>query len=285
MLTTAELNLLGRLDLAYGRPQSGLYSGERRSPRAARSPEFSDFRPYVSGDDFRQIDWSAFARFEKLMLRLYVAEEEACLNVVLDCSGSMGLGEPPKWTAARRLAAGLSFMGLSAMDRVQVGSLRGRHLPPVRGRDGVSRVWRFLESLEVGGEADPQDLIQLRWLRPGLTVVISDCLGDQRSWGPGLASLRARRQEPVLWQVLAPDEEEPPISGDLKLVDVESGRARELTITPRLLGEYRRALAEHREMLARAARGAAGRFLHSNSAEDLETTMLAGLRAGAIRRG
>jgi uncharacterized protein (DUF58 family) len=115
--------------------------------------------------------------------------------------------------------------------------------------------------------------------------VISDCLADQRSWGPGLASLRARRQEPVLWQVLAPDEEEPPISGDLKLVDVESGRARELTITPRLLGEYRRALAEHRETLARAARGAAGRFLHSNSAEDLETTMLAGLRAGAIRRG
>ena len=151
MLTTADLNLLGRLDLAYRRPQSGLYAGERRSPRAARSPEFADFRPYVSGDDFRQIDWRAYARFEKLVLRLYVAEEEACLNVVLDSSASMGLGEPPKWPAARRLAAGLCFLGLSAMDRVQVGTLGDEHLPPLRGRDGVARIWSFLEKLETGG--------------------------------------------------------------------------------------------------------------------------------------
>jgi uncharacterized protein (DUF58 family) len=285
MLTTAELNLLGRLDLAYRRPQSGLYAGERRSPRAARSPEFSDFRPYVSGDDFRQIDWRAYARFEKLMLRLYVAEEEACLNVVLDSSGSMALGEPAKWPAARRLAAGLCFLGLSAMDRVQIGTLTGKYLPPLRGRDGVSRIWRFLEGLDPSGEAGPAHLAGLRWLRPGMTVVISDFLVPEASWGTALASLQSRRQEPVLWQVLAVDEENPSISGDLKLVDVESGRTRELTITPRLLGEYRRALAAHRDALTRAAQAARGRFVHSNSHETLETTMLAGLRAGVVRRG
>src|ERR1051326_2733834 len=115
VLSAAELTLLGRLDLAYRRPQSGLYAGERRSPRTARSAEFSDFRPYVAGDDFRQIDWRAYARLEKLMLRLYVAEEEACLNVVLDASGSMALGTPPKWPLARRLAAALAFVGLAAM--------------------------------------------------------------------------------------------------------------------------------------------------------------------------
>src|SRR2546429_5077246 len=104
LLTAADLPLLGRLGLAYRRPQSGLYAGERRSPRSARSPEFSDFRPYVSGDDFRQIDWRAYARLEKLMLRLYVAEEEACLNVLLDTSGSMALGSPANGPIARRLA-------------------------------------------------------------------------------------------------------------------------------------------------------------------------------------
>src|SRR2546421_4382055 len=138
MLSTAELNLLGRLDLAYGRQQSGLYAGERRSPRAARSPEFSDFRPYVSGDDFRQIDWGAYARLEKLMLRLYVAEEEACLNVVVDTSASMGLGEPVKWPSARRLAAALGFLGLAAMDRVQVGALGRGGAPPRRAPARVS---------------------------------------------------------------------------------------------------------------------------------------------------
>lgn len=285
MLTAAELSLLGRLDLAYRRSQSGLYAGERRSPRAARSPEFSDFRAYVSGDDFRQIDWRAYARFEKLMLRLYVAEEEACLNVVLDTSASMSLGEPPKWPAARRLAAALCFLGLSAMDRVQVGPLRGAHLPALRGRDGVSRIWRFLEGLEPSGEAAPEDIARLRWLRPGMTVVISDFLVEEASWAPVLATLRGRRQEPVLWQVLAADEEDPDLSGDLKLIDVESGNGRELTITPRLLGEYRRALAAHRQALTRAAQAASGRFLHSASGETLEAAMVAGLRAGVVRRG
>lgn len=285
MLTAADLILLGRLDLAYRRPQSGLYAGERRSPRAARSPEFADFRPYVSGDDFRQIDWRAFARFEKLMLRLYVAEEEACLNVVLDSSTSMALGEPSKWPAARRLAAALSFLGLTAMDRVQVGELGGRHLPSLRGRDGVARIWRFLEELDTEGRATPDELQRLRWPRPGLTVVVSDFLVENVNWTSALASLRARRQEPVLWQVLAPDEENPAISGDLKLIDAESSRARELTITPRLQGEYRRALAAHRAGLLHSAQAVGGRFLHSSSRDGLEATMLVGLRAGVITRG
>lgn len=284
MLTAAELTLLGRLDLAYRRPQSGLYAGERRSRRSARSPEFSDFRPYVSGDDYRQIDWRAYARLEKLMLRLYVAEEEACLNVVLDVSASMALGEPAKWPAARRLAAALSFLGLAAMDRVQVGEMGAGRLPPLRGRDGVSRVWAFLEGLAPAGAAGPEELWRLRWARPGITVVISDFLVEGTSWAPALAGLAARRQEVVLWQVLAPDEERPPLSGDLKLVDVESERVRELTITPGLASEYQRALAAHRTMLARAAQAAGGRFVHSGSRDDLEATMLAGLRTGVVRR-
>ena len=290
MLSAAELSLLARLDLAYRKPSRGLYAGERRSPRSARSPEFSDFRPYVAGDDFRQIDWRAFARLERLTLRLYVAEEEACLNVVLDASESMALGEPPKWPAARKLAAALAFLGLAGMDRVVVGTLDGRALPATRGRDGVSRIWGFLEGIEPGGEASPADLNRLRWLRPGMTVVLSDFLaGDPETgpadWGPALAGLRTRRQEPLLWQVLAPDEEQPSLAGDFKLVDVESGRHRELTITPAVLAEYDRALAALRTRLRQAAAAAGGRLVHTGSGADLEAVMLAGLRLGVVRRG
>ena len=285
MLTATELTLLGRLDLAYRRPLSGLYSGERRSTRSARSPEFSDFRPYVPGDDFRQIDWKAYARLERLMLRLYVAEEEACLNVVLDASTSMGLGTPSKWENGRRLAAALAFLGLEAMDRVQVGALGGRHLPPLRGRDGVHRVWGLLQELEPDGRSGSEDLVRARWLRPGLTILVSDFLMDDSEWGPALASLRSRRQEPVLWQVLAPDEEHPALTGDLKLIDAETDRARELTITPGLRRQYLRALSEHREQLARACLGAGGRFLHTSSSDDLEAAMVAALRTGVVKRG
>jgi uncharacterized protein (DUF58 family) len=290
LLSAAELTLLSRLDLAYRRSRNGLYAGERRSPRAARSPEFSDFRPYVPGDDFRQIDWRAYARLERLTLRLYVAEEEACLNVVLDASESMALGSPPKWPAARRLAAALAFLGLAAMDRVTLGTLDGRFLPPLRGRDGVGRMWQFLEGLEPAGESGPDGLARLRWARPGMTVVVSDFMaGDQdgaaADWSPALAAVGGRRQEPVLWQVLAPDEERPWITGDLKLVDPETGRDREITITPAVVADYERALAALRDRLSRGAEAAGGRFLSSESGADLERHMLAGLRAGVLRRG
>jgi uncharacterized protein (DUF58 family) len=290
LLNAAELTLLSRLDLAYRRSRSGLYAGERRSPRAARSPEFSDFRPYVSGDDFRQIDWRAYARLERLMLRLYVAEEEACLNVVLDASESMALGTPSKWPAARRRAAALAFLGLAAMDRVTLGTLDGRFLPPLRGRDGVGRIWHFLEGLEPAGESGPADLARIRWARPGMTVVVSDFMaGDEEGaaadWSPALAALAGRRQEPVLWQVLAPDEERPWITGDLKLVDPETGRDREITITPAVVADYERALAALRHRLTRASSAAGGRFVASDSAADLEHAMLAGLRTGVLRRG
>jgi uncharacterized protein (DUF58 family) len=286
MLTAAELALLNRLDLAYRRPVSGLYAGERRSPRAARSPEFADFRAYVAGDDFRQIDWRAFARLDRLMLRLYVAEEEACLNVVLDASGSMALGTPPKFPAALRLAEALGFLGFAAMDRVVAGVLgqRARSTEPLRGRDGVARLSRFLSAVEPGGSSGPSDMPNLGWLRPGMTIVISDFLVEE-SWAPPLAALRRRRQEPVLWQLLAPDEERPTLTGDLKLVEEESSDARELTITPTLVQEYLDRLAAHRSLLARAAESGQGRFVHSLSSNDLEATMLAGLTAGVVRRG
>ena len=285
MLSPAELNLLSRLDLAYRRPVSGLYAGERRSPRAARSPEFADFRPYVSGDDFRQIDWRAFARMEKLMLRLYVAEEESSLNIVMDTSASMALGSPPKWEAARRLAAALAFLGLAGMDRVAVGVLgsRTKRTPHLRGKDGVARIWAFLDSLDPSGSSSPSQLTELDWPRPGMTVVISDFL-TEGAWAAPVAGLRRRRQEPLLWQILAPDEETPSFSGDFKLVDSESGDSREVTVTPGLVAEYLGALADHRGKVRRAAEGAGGRFVNSLSGETLESQMVSGMGAGVVRR-
>ena len=285
MLSPAELNLLSRLDLAYRRPVSGLYSGERRSPRAARSPEFADFRPYVSGDDFRQIDWRAYARMEKLMLRLYVAEEESSLNIVLDTSSSMSLGVPPKWSAARRLAAALAFLGLTNMDRVAVGTLdsrlcRTRHL---RGKEGVGRIWSFLEQLQPEGSSRAAQLADLDWLRPGMTVVISDFL-TEGAWAAPVAGLRRRRQEPLLWQILAPEEEEPDFSGDFKLVDAESGDVREVTVTPALVADYLAALAAHRLGVRKAVEGAGGRFLNNLSVEPLEAQMVTAMAAGVVRR-
>lgn len=285
LLSAADMALLRRLDLVHRRGVRGLLPGQRRSRKSSRSPEFADFRPYAPGDDIRQIDWRAYARLDRLMLRTYVAEEEAAVNVVVDASASMGIGEPPKWEAARRLAAALAMVGLGAADRVAVGTMGGgdRFTPHLRLGNGAGALLGFLGGVEVSGVAGPAGLGRLRWLRPGLTIVVSDFLVEG-SWEPALLALGKAGQDVILWQVLAPEEERPRLSGDLRLVDVESGQTRDLTVTPRLVAEYMTALAAHRDELQRQAGAAGGRFLHTTSDEDLQAGLVAALRTGVLKR-
>src|SRR5213593_161559 len=85
-----SLVLLTRRPMASGRP------GRRRSPLAGSSMEFSDYRRYAPGDDFRRIDWRAYARLERLFLRVFEAEENLTVTVLVDCSDSMSYGNPTK---------------------------------------------------------------------------------------------------------------------------------------------------------------------------------------------
>src|SRR2546421_8150760 len=112
-----SLALLTRRPMASGRP------GRRRSPLAGSSMEFSDYRRYAPGDDFRRIDWRAYARLERLFLRVFEAEENLTITVLIDCSDSMYHGSPTKATLATSLTAALSYVALKCEDRVIVGAL------------------------------------------------------------------------------------------------------------------------------------------------------------------
>ena len=78
------------------------YGGGRKSKSKGSSVEFSDFREYVPGDDFRKIDWNAYGRFKKLFIKLFMEESEANINIFIDTSKSMDFGNPKKATLAKR---------------------------------------------------------------------------------------------------------------------------------------------------------------------------------------
>src|SRR5262249_16154169 len=75
ILDPSFLRKLERLRVRARRAFPGLTRGERRSTRRGSSVEFSDFRQYQLGDDFRHVDWNIYARLERLMLRQFVEEE------------------------------------------------------------------------------------------------------------------------------------------------------------------------------------------------------------------
>jgi uncharacterized protein (DUF58 family) len=243
---------LERLALLSRRAFRGKVKGERRSPRKGSSVEFSDYRPYGAGDDLRYVDWNVYGRFDRLYLKLFVDEEDLCLHLLVDASASMGSGAPSKLHFARRLAAGLGFVGLVNLERVGVAALRDRLAEgwsPTRGRNQVLPLFEFLGRIEPMGRTSlgaSLGTYALRAREIGLAVVISDLM-DPEGYERGLKALLERRFDVHVVHLLSPDEMQPSFGGDLRLVDAETGEERDLTLDSEALRIYRQRLHEFLE--------------------------------------
>lgn len=289
LLTPDALRKLEALELVSRRVRAGRQRGDRLSKRKGRGSEFADFRPYSSGDDLRFLDWGLYARFERLFLRLFLEDEDLHVHLMLDVSRSMAFGTPSKLLFAKRVAAALGFVGLVNLDRVTATAFAEKPVArsaTFRGRPALSRLLAFLDSLEPAGGGDFTR--SMRAVAPGLSgrgvvVVLSDFL-DRGGVGDGLRFLAARGLDVVAVQVLAPDEVEPDVTGDLRLTDAEDGGTAEVTVTPDLLARYRRALAAFRADLAARCGRLGASFLSATSDTPFDKLVLGLLRSGMVGR-
>ena len=237
------------LSVVSKRVFAGQTQGNRRSFRRGSSVEFADFREYALGDDLRYVDWKAYGRLEKLFLKLFIEEEDLSVHLLLDTSRSMSFGGPPsKLLYAQRVAAALGYIALSDQDRVSLAgfsSTLGQIMPPARGRPGVAPLLRFLGRQTADGGTRLGDALT-RYAASaknnGIAVVLSDFFDD--SYVPGLKALLARRFQIVLIHVLDPAEVSPALSGDLRMVDAETGQSRDVSVSPYLIGQYQQRLAD-----------------------------------------
>jgi uncharacterized protein (DUF58 family) len=246
----AFVRALESLTLAGRRIPSGRAAGQWRSRASGSSVEFSDYRTYAPGDEFRRIDWNAYARLERLFVRLYRAEEDLTLTLILDASASMDWGRPSKARFAAQLCGALAYIALQSGDRVSIACCRdggvGERLEGLRGEGAAWTAWRLLERLESHGATDLNAGLSssARHLRgSGMTVVVSD-LFSPTGYQQGADALLGRRQDVLLLHVLAPDELAPSadLVGEWQLVDSEPASAVEASITPGVLRSYRRLL-------------------------------------------
>jgi uncharacterized protein (DUF58 family) len=245
--SNAFLMQLERLGFVSKRSHVGAVKGERKSPRRGSSVEFADYRPYEVGDDLRYVDWNAFARLNKLFLKVFIDEEDLCIHLLLDASGSMDYGTPNKFRYAVRLAAALAFIGFVNLERVGVAVFRDRVAEgwlPTRGRNQFLPIQEFLATLAPGGGTAFNDALKQYAQRAkdaGVAVVISDFL-DPAGYASGLRALMERRFDIHVLHLLAPDELRPMLGGDLELIDAETGEVREVSIDAEVLRSYERQL-------------------------------------------
>lgn len=281
LLEPALLRRLEALALQVRRAVSGQMGGERRSKRRGQSIEFADYRNYTPGDDFRLIDWNAYARLDRFMLRLFVAEEELPLSLFVDLSGSMDWGKPNKADTARKLAGAIAYVALAALDRVRLtvfaeGETSGG--APSRGRRAAATLFSRLQSFPAGGVTNYEKLVwPIGRQRPGMTVLITDGLGES-PLDPALTALQRAHQEGAVLQLLAPQELTPDWSGDARLRDAETGAEREFTATPLTQGGYVKALTQRTDEMERAAHRRGLRFARLSTSEPIDEMVQVTLR-------
>lgn len=254
------LRKLEQLTLLADSVRVGVMKGNRRSRKRGSSIEFADHRDYTQGEDLRRLDWNVFARLERLYVKLTEEEEDLAVHLLVDASQSMNwpMGaddeELPanKLRYALQLAGALGYIGLLSGDLVQVSLLDSgnrRTWGPFRSRQNG---WQLVQFLEVNYKAliNPDDGRRrnttldvslrdyaLRARRPGLLILLSDLLSP-RDFRDGLSAIQARGYEIAVLHLLSPDELSPDLTGDLKLIDIETGEAAEVTVDSLLLEEY-----------------------------------------------
>jgi len=253
------------------------------------------------------VDWNVYARLERPFVKLFEEEEDLAVHLLLDGSGSMDWGggqgdgetrrqgdqetrgqgdQENKWVYARRVAAALGYVALTSGDRLTVANLQSPisilHSPfgPVRGRGHAVRLFEWLGGVEAGGVTDLNAGLRAYAVaggRPGLAVLISD-LFSPAGYLEGVTALAARGHEVAVVHVLAPDEVEPPLGGDLRLLDVETGEPQEVTVDGGMRALYRRRLAAWRDEIRAACRARGVRYVPVETDTPFERVVMYELR-------
>ena len=277
------LKKLEYLHVVSRRAFTGHNRADRLTPTRGRGLEFADHRPYAPGDDFRHIDWKAYQRLGRLLLRLYDEERDLPIYLMLDVSRSMA--EPAKFDMARRLAAALCYIGLVHLDKLTIlpfGHGLGKESSVGRGKGRIFRVFEQLERMEPAGETDLRGSFKEFASRPrqrGLAVIISD-FRDPGGFEAGLKILRTLGHDVFVIHIASARDRDPGAFGEVRFMDAETGELREVEVTPRLAAAYVKAWDAHASELEHFCGRYAIGYVRADAERPFEDIILKAFRQG-----
>ncbi len=283
LLDPAFMARLDQLDIMSRKLLAGKMKGERRSKRRGQSVEFADYRNYVVGDDLRFIDWNIYARLDKLFLKLFLEEEDLSLYVLVDVSKSCDFGNPPKALYMKQVAAALGYIGLVNYNRVHISAMADGIVADtgaMRGRRRVAQMIDFVNKLQPSGASHLSEACKrfaLAHRHKGVCVIISDFF-DKGGYENGLRYVASGKYDLFCVQVLAPQEIDPDLQGDLKLKDMEDDDMAEVSITQALIKQYKANLNAYCLSLKEYITRRGGTYLFSSTAVGFDTLVLNYLR-------
>jgi len=220
------------LEVTVRRPMDGMRQSQHRSLSLGSSVEFAEYRNYIPGDAIQRIDWAAYARSDRLVIRQTHEEVNARTYVLLDVSRSMkfrGEGPMSKMDYACYLAAGIMYMMVNQGDSASLITFDShvRNTFPLTGSaDGLRAPLLHLETInptEPGNiEAALHEVADMVHGRT-LLVLISDLLQDPNDVMRALHHFQHDGKDVTVFHVLDPSEMNLPMTGLADLSEMESG--------------------------------------------------------------
>jgi uncharacterized protein (DUF58 family) len=254
MQTAELLRKVRRLEIRSRHLVEDLFSGQSESVFKGRGVEFEEVRPYVPGDEVRDIDWNVSARLGAPFVKRFVEEHELSVMLVVDVSRSMRFGTSgqEKRELAAELCAVLGFAALRQNDRVGLllAGQRVQHfVPPARGRTHLLRLLRDVLDAPMSragtAHAEAAGFLVRTAHRRQVVFWISDFeeRPDTRAW-----RVLARRHDLTAISLKDPRDEVLPAVGWVELEDLETGRRALVNTGSRRVREryQREAQARHR---------------------------------------
>jgi uncharacterized protein (DUF58 family) len=260
---------VGRLDLKAKFIVEGFLAGLHTSPYRGLSLEFSEHRRYTPGDDPKDLDWTAWAKTDRLYVRTYRAETNLAAHILVDTSRSMAFGSGKDLTKleyATALAAAMGYLLVRQGDAVGlglVGSGLNRLVRPRGGRRQLVRVLTELARTRADGPtrlAEGLHAVARRVKRRSLMVILSDLVDEPQPVLDAMAHLAYRGHDLVVLQVLDAAERNLDLRGPVILEDPETG-ACVATDADHIRQAYRTQVAEFVARYERGVRELGGDFV------------------------
>jgi hypothetical protein len=248
-LDDAFLKQLEKLKIVSRKSTRNPRRGEYRSWQSGEGFEFLDYRKYHLGDDLRYVDWSVYGRLDKLFIKLFHAEKGQTAHILLDISRSMGSGTPSKDITAKKIAAALSYICLSNLDKTGLMAFNNQIVnikPPARGKKQYLEVLKFFQSLTPSDQTNLNDSLKAYAAickNPGIAIIISDFF-DPKGYEDGLKALVYRDFDINLIQVMDHEELNWSKTGTLLLNECETGEKKVTFVDKNLLALYREKINE-----------------------------------------
>ncbi|MDG5816921.1 DUF58 domain-containing protein [Chitinispirillales bacterium ANBcel5] len=255
-----EIASIRNLSLRAKHIVEGMIAGMHKSPFHGFSAEFLEFRPYLTGEPARKIDWRKYAKTEKPLVRLFEDETNLSATILIDKSASMAFtsGTLSKLEYAKTLAASLAWILVKQKDAVGMAVFDDElrtYVPPASTNVQLKTILSQLQAFEAGASTrcgGVIDRVASGIKKRGMCIVLSDLLDDPEDIIKGFKHLRYKRQDTVV--LCIGDPMELGFGGDsvMKIRDMETGK--EITLDSSTASEhFHKGISEHHAIFKNAA--------------------------------